>query len=73
MFIKDFKDPVDDYKKNIGLSKAHSKLKELQQQCLQNIEASSNDRQLEKKALELKSKWVHYVFNNLLKFFKWFV
>ncbi len=56
MFIKDFKDPVDDYKKNIGLSKAHSKLKELQQQCLQNIEASSNDRQLEKKALELKSK-----------------
>ena len=24
--------------------------------CLENIEASSNDRQLEKKALELKSK-----------------
>ena len=54
----EFKDPTFDLRKNVGYSKRHTKLEELQKECLKNIATSSNDKELEKKTLELKSKWI---------------
>jgi hypothetical protein len=54
-FLLEFRDPVDDYRTNIGKQQNHPKLEQIQKEMESVIKKNKQDKSLELKSKDLKS------------------